>query len=147
MDSVDRRIINQLQGGIELAERPYAEAAARLGLEEEELIARLRALLAEGVLSRFGPLYQAEKLGGGVTLAAMEVPEEDFERVAAVVNALPEVAHNYQRDHALNMWFVIATERPERIGGVREEIERRTGLEVLEMPRIREFYVGLRLEA
>jgi DNA-binding Lrp family transcriptional regulator len=147
MDATDRRIVNGLQGGFPVCERPYAEAAARLGLDEDELIGRLERLLADGVLSRFGPMYHAERLGGALTLAAMRVPEARFEAVAEIVNAHPEVAHNYARDHRFNMWFVLATERPERIAEVIDEIEAETGLQVYAMPKLEEFFVGLRLQA
>jgi siroheme decarboxylase len=147
MDACDRAIINELRGDFPLSERPFAEAGAALGLSEEELIERLGRLLDEGVLSRFGPMYHAEHLGGALSLAAMKLPASDFERVAEVVNSYPEVAHNYARDHALNMWFVLATETPERITEVIDEIERRTGYRVYNMPKLNEFYVGLKLEA
>jgi DNA-binding Lrp family transcriptional regulator len=147
MDALDRAIINGLQGGFPLSERPYAEAAARLGATEDELIHRVDALLAEGVLSRFGPMYHAERLGGGLTLAAMQIPPEDFERVVEIVNSYPEVAHNYAREHALNMWFVLATETPERIAEVIAAIEQDTGYRVYNMPKCEEFFVGLRFEA
>lgn len=145
MDALDRRIINGLQGGLPVAERPYAAAAARLGLEEAELIGRLERLLKDGVLSRFGPLYDAEKMGGSLTLAAMAVPAARFDEVAETVNAFPEVAHNYERSHRLNMWFVVATEDPARIPDVLEEIETATGLPVLNMPKLEEFFLELRL--
>ncbi len=147
MDALDRKIINALQGGFPVAERPYAEAAARLGISEATLIERLQGLLEQKVLSRFGPLYDAEKLGGGLTLAAMAVPEARFEAVAETVNDFPEVAHNYQRDHRLNMWFVVATERPERVPEVLAEIEAATGLRVLNMPKREEYFLELRLTA
>ncbi len=147
MDAIDRLIVNNLQGGFPVCERPYAEAAAKLGLTEDELIARLDRLLAEGVLTRFGPMYHAERLGGALTLAALKVPAEDFARVAAVVNAFPEAAHNYQREHEFNMWFVLATEAPERIDQVIAAIEHETGYRVYPFPKIEEFHVGLRLEA
>ena len=147
LDALDRRIVNRLQDGLPICERPYAAVAEELAIGEEDLLARLRELLDAGVLSRFGPLYHAERLGGALTLAAMAVPEERFDRVAELVNAHPEVAHNYARDHALNMWFVLATERPEAVGRVLAEIERTTGLAVYDMPKIEEFFVGLRLEA
>ena len=146
MDAVDRRIVNDLQGGFPIAERPFAEAAAKLNLTEDVLIARLGRLLAEGRLSRFGPLYNAERLGGAVTLAAMAVPEAEFDRVAEAVNAHPEVAHNYARDHALNMWFVISTDRPQHIDETIEAIEEETGFTVYEMPKLEEFTIGLRFE-
>ena len=80
-------------------------------------------------------------------LAAMAVPEDRFATVARQVNAHVEVAHNYRREHALNMWFVLASEAPERIDAVRADIERETGLTVLPMPKVEEYFVGLRLEA
>lgn len=147
MDDLDRTIVNQFQGGFPISERPFADAAARIDVDEDTLIARVDALIRAGVLSRFGPMYNAELLGGAVALAAMCVPQGRFDAVAALVNAHPEVAHNYARDHALNMWFVIATERPERVAEVITAIKSETGLEVYSMPKIEEFFIGLRLEA
>lgn len=147
MDALDRRIVNALQGGIAVRERPYAEAAAALGIDEATLLARIDALLADGTLTRFGPLFDAGRLGGAFTLAAMRVPAADFERVAAEVNAFPEVAHNYAREHALNMWFVVATATPEGIDDAIARIEAATGLPVLAFPKEREYFVELRLTA
>lgn len=147
MDDLDRAIVNGLQGGLPICERPFAEAAEALGVEESELIRRLEGLLASGRLSRFGPLYNAERLGGSVTLAALAVPEARFDAVARLVNAHSEVAHNYAREHRLNMWFVIAAESKVRIPRVIAAIARETGLSVYEMPKIEEFHVGLRLDA
>lgn len=143
LDELDRRIVNELQRGLPISERPYHDVAQQLGTTETALIARLRCLLDDGVLTRFGPLYHAERMGGGLTLAAMAIPEADFDRVAAMVNALPEVAHNYARDHELNMWFVLATETPEAIDATIATIERETGYPVYNMPKQEEFYVGL----
>ena len=74
-DDADRRLINALQGGFPLSERPFAEVAAALGLAEDEVIARLQAMLADRVLTRFGPMYQIERMGGAFCLAALAVPE------------------------------------------------------------------------
>jgi Transcriptional regulators len=147
MDDTDRAIVNALQDGFPVSERPFAEAAARLGLSEWDLIDRVAALKDAGILTRFGPLYNVERFGGHMTLAAMAVPEEVFEGVAALVNAFPEVAHNYARRHRLNMWFVVAAESRRRVEGVLAEIRACTGLEVHDMPKIREFHVDLRFEA
>jgi len=145
MDATDRAIINELQGGFPISDHPYAEIAAKLAIDETDLIDRIKALLASGILSRFGPMYHAERLGGGLTLAAISVPEDRFDVVAGQVNAHDEVAHNYARDHEMNMWFVLATETPERIEQVISEIEAETGLPVVNMPKQDEFYIGLRL--
>ncbi|TCS61790.1 Lrp/AsnC family transcriptional regulator [Varunaivibrio sulfuroxidans] len=147
LDAVDRTIVNALQGGFPLGERPYRDVAEGLGLAEDTLIERLKSLLERGVLSRFGPMYHAEKMGGGLTLAALSVDDDDFARIAVLVNAHPEVAHNYRRDHAFNMWFVIATERPGDIARVIAAIEAETGLDVLNVPKEEEYFIGLRFEA
>ena len=146
MDNQDRTIINELQRGFPISERPYAEVAVRLGIAESDLLARLERLLDEGLLSRFGPMYHAERLGGALTLAALRVPAAEFDAVAALVNAPPEVAHNYAREHEFNMWFVLGTETPARIAKVIDEIESETGLKVYNMPKLEEFFVGLHFE-
>jgi hypothetical protein len=86
-------------------------------------------------------------MGGGLTLSALKVPEEDYERITEIVNSFPEVAHNYAREHALNMWFVLATETKQRMAEVILEIEAATGLKVHDMPKIEEFFIGLHFEA
>ena len=146
MDEIDSAIVNRLQGGFPLVARPFAVVAAELGLAEEDLIARVRKLLGEGVLTRFGPMYQVERMGGAFSLAAMRVSPGDFDRVSAIVNTLPEVAHNYEREHAYNLWFVLATETPEGIARAITRIERETGLPVLNLPKLREYFVEFKLE-
>lgn len=147
MDELDRRIVNELQGGFPLCERPFAEVAQRLGTTEKELLSRLNTLLQTQTLTRFGPLYDAERLGGAFSLCALSVPPEDFERVAQLVNAHPEVAHNYERAHRLNMWFVLATDDAEKIPGIVSRIKKETGCPVLNLPREEEYFVELRLTA
>ncbi len=147
MDATDRRIVNALQHRFPVCERPFLAVANELGIDESDLIARIDALLADGTLTRFGPLFDAKKLGGAFTLAAMQVPAPDFERVAARVNAFPEVAHNYARTHELNMWFVLGTETPEGIPATVAAIEKATGLPVLAFPKEREYFIELKLEA
>lgn len=145
MDNIDKAIINRLQQGFPICESPYRKVADELGIAETDLLNRLQALLADGVLSRFGPMYHAEQMGGALTLAALKVPEQRFDEVTEIVNAFPEVAHNYARNHELNMWFVLATEKPEQVRTVIGQIEALTGLIVYNMPKVKEYYVGLQL--
>lgn len=147
LDDTDRRIVNALQEGFPLSPRPYAEAAEPLGLTEAELIARLKRLLETRAITRFGPFFDAAAMGGAFCLCAMAVPEERFETVMTQINARPEVAHNYERAHRLNMWFVLATETPEGIAKAAHEIEGETGLKVLRFPKEREFFIGFRVVA
>lgn len=147
LDATDRALINALQGGFPLCDEPYASVGMPLGLSGDEVIARLRSLLDRKVLTRFGPMYQIERIGGAFVLAALKVPAADYEVVAATVNALPEVAHNYRREHALNMWFVLATETPEGIAAAIAKIEAATGLPVFAFPKEREYFVEMKLDA
>lgn len=147
MDELERAIVNRLQGGFPLCERPFAEAARELGADEATLIAKLKDMLAAGTLTRFGPMYDAERLGGAFTLCAMSVPAADFERVAALVNAHPEVAHNYERAHRYNLWFVVAARSRDRIAPLLSAIEAETGRPVLNLPREQEYFIELRLVA
>lgn len=147
IDDLDRRIINALQGGFPLVDEPYREVAETLGITEGELIRRLEDLLARRVLTRFGPMFQVEAMGGAFVLAALAVPEARFDEVTLLVNSLPEVAHNYRREHALNMWFVLATATPEGIAETTTAIEAVTGLPVFAFPKEREYFVEMKLHA
>ena len=147
LDVADRALINRLQDDLPLTARPFAEIGAELGVPEAEVVARLVRLRDEGFLTRFGPFFDASALGGAFCLCAMAVPEADFEAAVTKVNAHPEVAHNYAREHALNMWFVLATESAGEIEAVAKEIEAETGLKVHLFPKEREFFIGFRVAA
>lgn len=145
MDSLDKAIINTLQKGFPVSDRPYHDAAVELGTTEEELLSRIQAMLDSGLLSRFGPMYQAENLGGAFCLCAMHIPDDEFDKVTAQVNGFTEVAHNYRRDHDYNMWFVLATSSKEAIATAANKIESEAGYEVNQFPKLQEFFVGLYL--
>ena len=147
LSALDRQILATLQGDFPVCEQPYAEAAARLGIDEATLLQRLQQLLADKVLTRFGPMFQIEEMGGAFVLAALAAPEARYEEVAARVNALPQVAHNYRREHELNMWFVLATETKAGIAEAIARIEQDTGLPVYAFPKEREYFVEMKLEA
>jgi DNA-binding Lrp family transcriptional regulator len=146
-DELDRRIINALHGGFPLCDEPYRAVAGQLGIATCELLQRLERMLQDKILTRFGPLFQVERIGGAFVLAALAVPEDRYEQVAAQVNALPSVAHNYRREHRLNMWFVLATETPEGIDAAIRCIEAETQLPVFAFPKEREYFVELKLHA
>ncbi len=143
----DARLIDYLHAGFPLVDRPFAAVGEALGRSEASVIDALQDLLGHGVLTRFGPLFQIERAGGQFVLAAIAVPERDFQAVADRVNAFPEVAHNYRREHALNMWFVVAAESPAAAADVLARIEAAIGLPVLALPKETEYRVELRLPA
>ncbi|TRD23233.1 Lrp/AsnC family transcriptional regulator [Palleronia caenipelagi] len=147
LDAIDRALLNRLQDGLPVTPQPFAPLAAELGVTVEDILARLSRLKSDGYITRFGPFYDAAALGGAFCLCAMEVPEARFEAVTEQVNAHPEVAHNYERAHRLNMWFVLATETEDAIGATCAAIEAETGLAVLAFPKLKEFFIGFRVAA
>ena len=108
LTQTDRDLINRLQDDLPLAKRPFAALAQEFDLGEDDLLSRSARLRADGILTRFGPFCDAAAMGGDFCLCAMAVPEDAFEDVLTKVNAHAEVAHNYERTHRLNMWFVLA---------------------------------------
>lgn len=143
MDDLDRRLVNRLQHGLPLVRQPWQILADELESDPQTLRARVQALLDDGTLTRFGPMFDIERLGGAFTLAALSVPEERFDAVAAQLDAMPEVAHNYRREHAWNMWFVLGCATPEGIAETIRYIETQTGLPVLNLPKEETYHVGL----
>jgi DNA-binding Lrp family transcriptional regulator len=147
MDALDRDIINTLQHDFPVCDRPFSQLAKTLNSTEDELISRVQSMLDDGLLTRFGPMYNAVNMGGALSLCARTVPEDTFDEVTEQVNAFEEVAHNYQRDHEMNMWFVLATETQEDIKRTLDAIEQATGIKVYNMPKEKEFFVGLHFKA
>lgn len=143
----EKKLLNLLQAGLPVNEQPYKEISKQSGYSEEEILEKIKSWLKDGTLSRFGPLYNVEKMGGTFILAAMKVPQGRFEEVNKIVNDFTEVAHNYEREHALNMWFVVATSTYERAYEVIAEIQNKTGIDVLAMPKEKEFFLELKFEA
>lgn len=132
-DELDRRLLNEFQDGFPLTARPYEEIADKLGLSENEVIARLGALSEASAISRIGAVVAPHVLGWS-TLAAIAVPAHRLEEVADIVSGFAEVNHNYQREHRLNLWFVVAGRDRAHVGRVLRDIEELTGLAVLDLP-------------
>jgi DNA-binding Lrp family transcriptional regulator len=139
---LERHLLNDFQDGFPLVERPYAAIAERLGVDEQQVIDLLKALQADGFVSRVGPVFRPNRVGAS-TLAAMAVPVERLQQVAELVNAYPEVNHNYEREHAFNLWFVATAADRKRLGEVLQDIERRSGLQVLDLPMIEDYFINL----
>jgi siroheme decarboxylase len=142
MDSLDRRLLNDFQRDFPLSVRPYAELGERLGIGEDEVMDRLARLSRGGEVSRVGAVFRPHAVGSS-TLAAMAVPAGRLDEVAEMVSAFVEVNHNYQREHRLNLWFVVTASSAARVAEVLDEISRRAGLDVLDLPLLEHFHIDL----
>ncbi|WP_294229364.1 AsnC family transcriptional regulator [uncultured Shimia sp.] len=147
LDHIDRALVNALQDDLPLTNRPFLPLAESLGISENELLSRVKTMRESGVLTRFGPFFDAVRMGGAFCLCAMEVPEDCFDEVNDLVNAHLEVAHNYERSHKLNMWFVLGCDTKEGIQEAADKIEGETGLQVYQFPKLQEFFIGFRVAA
>ncbi len=141
-DALTLAMLDAWQRGFPLIPRPFAEIGDAMGLPEREVIARLAAAQAHGFISRIGAVVQPNTVGAS-TLAALSVPPERLEEVAAIVSAQPEVTHNYEREYHWNLWFVITAADRADVRAVLERIERATGLEALDLPLKRGFHIDL----
>jgi len=141
-DALERALLDGFQRDFPLVSRPYAEIARRLGTDEATVLDALDRLSETGAVSRVGPVLAPHRAGCS-TLVAMAVPEARLEEVAALVSGYDEVNHNYEREHRLNLWFVLAARDRARIDAVLDEIAARTGLEVLDLPLLEAFRLDL----
>jgi DNA-binding Lrp family transcriptional regulator len=142
MNELDRRLLNDFQHGFPLSPKPYADMAKQLGVSEDDVIATLARLRKEGAVSRVGAVVRPNTVGVS-TLAAMAVPPAELERVAALVSGHAEVNHNYEREHRLNLWFVVTAPDAARLEAVLDDIAARSGLEVLPFPLLEDYHIDL----
>ncbi len=149
MDEIDSRILRELQHDFPLSERPYEVAAERLQISTEQLWARVKRMLDEGVIRRMGASFDSNKLGFRSTLAAVSVEPELVDRAAKVIEQFPEVTHNYLRNDAFNIWFTLIAVDEKRIEDVLEEIRTTLSLEksaVLNLPMKKLFKLDARFD-
>jgi DNA-binding Lrp family transcriptional regulator len=124
VNALDFRLLNEFQRNWPLVPRPYAAVGERLGVDESWVLERLTAFQRDGAVSRVGAVFAPGTVGAS-TLAALEVPAERLNEVADIVSAFPEVNHNYEREHRINLWFVVTAQDEDRLTQVLAGIERR----------------------
>lgn len=142
MNDLERALLNDFQRDFPLSPKPYADMAAELGVGEAEVLRGLHGLQSAGAISRVGPVFQTDRIGAS-TLVAMAVPPERLEEVAGIVNTYSETNHNYEREHRLNLWFVLTASSEGRLRTVLEDIERRSGIEPLVLPMVEAYHIDL----
>jgi DNA-binding Lrp family transcriptional regulator len=142
LSPLERRLLDEFQRDFPLVDAPFAAIAERLGSTEQEVIETLSRLAAQGYISRVGAVFAPRRIGHSV-LAALAVPQSRLEQVAALVSSLPEVNHNYEREHSYNLWFVVAAPDARRVDAVLDRIEQHTGLQVLRLPLLHAYHIDL----
>jgi DNA-binding Lrp family transcriptional regulator len=147
MDAEDKGLLNEIQSDFPVSERPYLLIAERLGLDEDEVIRRVGALKAEGVIRRIGASFNSSRLSFSSTLCAARVPEDRLRQFVSVVNEYPGVTHNYRRNGPYNIWFTLIAKDHDVISAILQEIADKTGVsDILDLPAVRTFKIKVNFE-
>ena len=147
LTQLEKQLLNDYQQGMPLVSEPYREMALELrqkgfAVTEQEIIQCLSRLQEKGMISRIGPVFKPKSVGGS-TLAALAVPPQRMEEVAQIVNSFSQVNHNYEREHRFNLWFVVTASSQHEVMRVLDEIEKKTGLSVLNLPMEQDYHIDL----
>ncbi|MCW8827494.1 MAG: Lrp/AsnC family transcriptional regulator [Gammaproteobacteria bacterium] len=142
---LQRSLLNDYQQGLPLSATPFADMAEQLGVSEQQVCDTLAQLQQQGAISRVGPVFRTHSIGAS-TLAAMAVEPAQLEAVAAIVSGFDEVNHNYEREHALNLWFVATAPDAQHLARTLRQIEQRSGHEVIALPMLEDYHIDLGFE-
>jgi DNA-binding Lrp family transcriptional regulator len=141
-DPVELSLVDRWQHNFPLVDKPFEVVGRSASLNESEAIGVFRRLHQTGIISRIGAVVRPNTIGAS-SLAALQVPPERLEEVAAIVSREPLVTHNYERTHALNLWFVIAGGDANAIAATIESIRQQTGLGAIDLPMLKAYHLGL----
>lgn len=137
LDATDKAILRAVQSKLPIDARPFAKLGEELGLSEDEVLERLKAMKQSGVIRRIGGNFTSTALGFSSTLCAAQVPEDKFDEFVATVNAYHGVTHNYRRQHRYNVWFTFIAESMEQIEENLAQIAQSTGVrDICSMPAV-----------
>lgn len=141
-DPATQRLIDESQRDFPLVAEPFAAVGARLGLEEADVRRRIAGLIAAGAATRLGAVVRPHAAGAS-TLAALAAPPERIEAIARIVGGFAGVNHNYEREGAWSLWFVVTGAERREVAATLAAIEGATGLAVLDLPLERAYHIDL----
>lgn len=142
MTALARQLMDRYQRGFPLSAQPYADMAAELGVSEQDVLATLKQLQEQSIITRVGPVFDHHKAGAS-TLVAMAVPPERLDDIAAYINQFEAVNHNYAREHEFNLWFVVTAADQAQVDAVLATIESDCGMPLLNLPMEQAYHIDL----
>ena len=147
MDSVDKAILNEIQGEFPVSADPYGEVGAKVGISAEEVLSRVSKLKSDSIIRKVGPFFDAKKMGHKSTLCAVDVPEEKLQETADIISSYVEVTHNYLREGSPNVWFTVIAENEKEIERILSEISEKAGVgPIRNLPARRMFKIKVDLK-
>ncbi|HOJ70968.1 MAG TPA: AsnC family transcriptional regulator [Syntrophorhabdaceae bacterium] len=141
MDDIDRKILNMIQEGFPVDRRPFRIIGEMVGLNEEMVLNRIKALKEKGVIRRIGPILERKRLGYESVLCGLHVEEDKIVEIAKAINRHSGVTHNYERDGELNLWFTITAKTKKEIDTFLADVERRFSIRIYRFPEKRMFKI------
>ena len=142
MNMRDKQLLDDFQRDFPLVSRPFAAIGERVGMSEQDVIDAYKHFAEESTISRIGAIIKPNAVGSS-TLAAMAVPTERLDEVATLVSSYDEVNHNYAREHAFNLWFVVAASDVTQVNAVLAAITDKTGLAIMSLPILEDYHLDL----
>ena len=146
-DAIDREVMNSLQSDFPLVREPFRAIGKRYGVEESEVLTRIRELKRKNVVRQIGAIFDTRRLGYSSTLVAMRFAESDLDRGAHILNAHPGISHNYARNGDFNLWFTLALPPGKDINAEVEKLTNLAGAKTARiLPTIRFFKIGVNFD-
>jgi DNA-binding Lrp family transcriptional regulator len=147
LDTADQQLLNIVQTDFPIAPRPFAVLGERLGIAEDEVIARLRSLKDDHIIRQISMIFDTRALGYRSSLVATRAPDGHVDEVAAIINEHPGVSHNYRRDHEFNIWWTVAVPPESSLEDHVQRVHELAGAESTRlMQTIRMFKIGVDLD-
>ncbi|MCW4029216.1 MAG: AsnC family transcriptional regulator [Candidatus Bathyarchaeota archaeon] len=149
LTSTDKKIIQILQDQFPLTERPYQQIANQLNLTETQVLNRIKHLTKQGITPKIGAIIDTQKSGYAATLVALKVPPHKIDEVSAVINQYSGISHNYQREHAYNVWFTLRAATKTALDNTLSEIAQKTSIapkDTLNLPTKQCFKIQVRFQ-
>ncbi len=145
LSALDKRILNRLQEDIEFVATPWKAMAGDLGIAEQLLLERIKALKKKGIIRRISATFNAQKIGFASTLVAGKVAPSKIDQVAQRINAYKEVTHNYRRDAEYNLWFTLVAKDKQSISRIIKRVKKDQDIDnLLDLPAIRLFKIDVK---
>lgn len=142
LTNLQKKLLNDFQRDFPISATPFADIAEKLNVSENAVLEAFQELNDKNFIGRIGAIIPPNQIGVS-TLAAISVPENELNIVAEKVSSFSEVNHNYERENALNLWFVVIANDAAHLNNVIEKIEQKTGYDVLCFPLEKEFFIDL----
>jgi len=134
LDELDKKIIARIQGDIPLEPRPFRQMAQELGIDEQEVVRRIRSLAERGIMRRFGATLRHQRSGFTANvMVAWQVEEPRVEEVGRRLASFRHVSHCYQRercgDFPYNLYSMVHGRDEQQCRDLVEEMARAVGIE------------------